>query len=244
MVAGGWFSCVFGSAWLFVAFVISAFLGLNESGRWSYRTNLLLCAAVSVAGSICGVFSWFETASVFVLLFSIGGFMLYYRDSVNRMIPRMEELSSALSTGTTFAEMVSIAFEKIREIAAGSFVFIAIADDMGGLFLPECGGKPRADLQRNGGAVWKVFASGRPYVTGRLEPSKDLPFCRDSRSIMSAPLFAHGEKLGVLQIESAETEAFSTEDLSKLSIVAFILSQAIVGFMKECCVPEHGKSPE
>ena len=53
---------------LFVMTIISAFLGLNEYGRWSYKTNLVLCSIVAIAGTLAGAFTWLETASVFVLM--------------------------------------------------------------------------------------------------------------------------------------------------------------------------------
>jgi hypothetical protein len=233
MAVGGAVSCVFGLAWLFVALVVSAFLGLNECGRWRYRTNLLLCMAAAVAGSICGIFTWIETVSVFVLLFATGGFMLYYKDSANRMLPVMEYISSELSRGVTLDETVAIACEKISEIVPGCNVAVAVADGAGGLFLPERGEKARAGLARNGGAVWKVLASGRPYATDRVDPSKDMPLFRDSRSMISVPLFARGEKLGVLQVESAETDAFPRDEHGKLTVIAFIVAQAIGAFIHD-----------
>ncbi|MGD9667250.1 MAG: hypothetical protein AB7U31_07330, partial [Synergistaceae bacterium] len=43
----------------------------------------------------------------------------------------------------------------------------------------------------------------------------------------SAPLFAGGDKIGVLQIESRVADAFSEEDVQKLELIAFVLSHPL-----------------
>ena len=232
LCAGGVFSCIFDSAPLFVAFLLAAFLGLTESGRWSHKTNMLICITATIIGSVaCGVFSLFETVSVFAILFVIGGFMLYYRDSTRRLIPAMEEFACDIAKEQDITGLVSAAIEKIRNMTAGDIVFIVISDNCGGLHMPELSGKPRIEVPRRGGAVWKVFASGRPYLTGRVEPSKDMPFDRDSCSLVSVILHARGDKLGVLQIESKTPRAFSEDDLARFSMIAFVLSQILYGFI-------------
>ncbi len=233
MCVGGALSCVFSSAPLFIASVLVAFLGLNESSRWSHKTNMLICVVGTVAGSVCGIFTWFEIVSVFILLFAIGGFMLYYRESAQKIIPIMEDLVCDVAKEQNMAGAVSIAIEKIRGMTAGDEVFIVVTDNCGGLYMPECADKPRVELSRNGGAVWKVFASGRPYLTGCVEPSKDMPLYREARSIMSVVLNARNEKLGVLQVESKNTEAFSEDDLCRLDTIAFIISQLLYGFIND-----------
>jgi len=231
LCAGGAFSCIFNSAPLFTASLLAAFLGLTESGRWSHKTNMLVCIAAAVIGSVaCGVFTLFETVSVFVLLFVVGGFMLYYKDSTLRLIPEMEEFADEVSKERDINSIVSSALEKIKDMAAGDEVFIAVSSDKGSeLYMPGVSGGARIDVPRNGGAVWKVFASGRPYMTGRVEPSKDMPFDRDACSLMSVILSTKGDKLGVLQIESRTQNAFSEDDLARLGMLAFILSQILYG---------------
>ncbi|MDO5562873.1 MAG: GAF domain-containing protein [Synergistaceae bacterium] len=219
--------CALNSTSLLVAAILTAFLGLNESGRWSYKTNLLLCAVCAVAGTIGGVFTWFEMVSVFLLLFATGGFMLYYRGLSAGMVHVMSDLGAAVSRGKTMEEIVDIALEELGNMIPDSEAFIALTDKSGGLFLPESGEEPRFRLKENGAALWKVFASGRPYVTGSVNVSKDQPLWRDACSLMSIPLKAYGDKLGVLQVESDIPHAFSDEDLTKLHMVAMVIAQPL-----------------
>jgi len=225
--AGSALSCVFDSTPLFMAFVLSAFLGLTESGRWSHKTNLLLCTSAAVIASVCGVFSWFDTASIFFLLVAVGGFMLYYRDSGKKFIAAVDRFSSEISGAKDLDSLVFSAAERISEMASGDEVFITAADKAGGMYMPGRAGAQGNTVPRNGGAAWKVFASGRPYLTPRVESGKDLPFCRDARSLVSVPLCAEGEKIGVLQVESMVPDAFSEEDLQKLELIAFVLSHPL-----------------
>jgi hypothetical protein len=233
LAAGGGLSGIFGSAQLFVAAIIVAFLGLNEFGRWPYRTNLLICAVGAVAGSICGVFTWFEMAAVFVLLIVIGGFILYYRDRTNALIPRLAELSDALAKNADLDGVLAAAQEKFKEMAPDDAISIILSDGAGGLYLPACGGKPSAELPRNGGAIWKVFASGRPYTADNVDAAKDKPLYRDARSMMSAPLSACDVKLGVLQMESPRSFVYTEEQLACFRMVAFVTAQSIFPFMTE-----------
>lgn len=225
--AGCAFSCIFDSAPLFITSILAAFLGLTESSRWSHKTNLLVCASAAVIGSVCGVFSWFDTASIFLLLLLVGGFLLYYRDTGKKFMDAVGHFSSEISKEKELMALVSSATERIREMTAGDEVFITVADRSGAMFMPARRGMDCPSIPRNGGAAWKVFASGRPYFTQRVERSKDLPFCRDARSLMSAPLFAQGDKIGVLQIESRDADAFSEEDVEKLELIAFVLSHPL-----------------
>ncbi|HAJ93480.1 MAG TPA: hypothetical protein DCM41_01170 [Synergistaceae bacterium] len=234
------FSCIFDSTPLFIASTLAAFLGLTESSRWSHKTNLLVCASAAVIGSVCGVFSWFDTASIFLLLVSVGGFMLYYRDTGKKFMAAVEKFTSEISKEKDMAALVSAAADKIREMTSGDEVFITVADRSGGMYMPGRTGRPGSSIPRNGGAAWKVFASGRAYLAQRIESAKDLPFYRDARSLMSAPLFAEGEKIGVLQIESNVADAFSEEDLQKLELIAFVLSHPLYVKLS----PEGGEKEE
>ena len=222
--------CALNSTSLLVAAILTSFLGLNETGRWSYKTNLFLCAVCAVAGTIGGVFTWFEMVSVFLLLFATGGFMLYYRGLSVGAVRAMSDLGAALSRGRTLVDVVDIALEELGAMIPESEAFIALTDSGGGLFLPESGDEPRFRLKENGAALWKVFASGRPYATGSVNVSKDQPLWRDACSLMSIPLKAYGDKLGVLQVESDIPRAFSEEDLTMLSMMAAVISQPLHTF--------------
>ncbi|NLD06125.1 MAG: hypothetical protein GX672_09630, partial [Synergistaceae bacterium] len=130
------FSCIFDSTPLFVASILAAFLGLTESSRWSHKTNLLICASAAVLGSVCGIFSWFDTASIFLLLVSVGGFMLYYRDSGKKFMDAVGDFSSEISKEKELSALISSATEKIREMANGDEVFITVTDRSGAMYMP------------------------------------------------------------------------------------------------------------
>ncbi|NLV82753.1 MAG: GAF domain-containing protein [Synergistaceae bacterium] len=215
---------------LFVASILIPFLGLNESGRWSYKTNLLLCVISAVAGTVFGIFKWFEMMSVFILLFTVGGFMLYYKEKSTRLLPILNNLGNKVSQGKNLQEVISLSLEQIERILPECEVIIAIEDGTGKLFLPETATSPKKMLRRNGSAMWKVFASGRSYVTGSIEISRDHPLWRDACSMMVVPLKARGDKFGVLEIESPLMNDFSQVNLLNLEAIAFVISQLIYPF--------------
>ena len=88
----------------------------------------------------------------------------------------------------------------------------------------------RGGSRENGGTPWKVFASGKPIIVARVATAHDQPMDRDAASIVSVPISAHGEKLGVLQLESASAGAFTQEDAAKLSLAAMILAHELYMF--------------
>lgn len=233
LVAGVALACAFASQELIVAVVMAVFLGLNETSRWAYRTNLLICAGAAIIGAVVGVFTWFQMVYVFVLLAAVCGYLLYFRDTSRRLLPYMEEFSADISEGKNLEETTTLAVDTISAMSGGEAVFIAVSDGDGGLYLPDYYDDKRIDLKRNGGAVWKVFATGRSYMTGGVEPSKDLPLDRDARSLVSVPLLLRGVKIGVLQLESDQPNAFTDHDLTRLELLAFIVSQALFGFVTE-----------
>ena len=85
-------------------------------------------------------------------------------------------------------------------------------------------------MKRNGGTPWKVFASGRPINIPRVSTGRDQPLDRDALSLISAPITARAEKLGVLQLEAGTAGAFSEEDVAKLSLAAMIIGQELYMF--------------
>lgn len=233
LVLGVTLGCVFASPELITAVIIAVFLGLNETSRWAYRTSLLICVGAAVVGTVAGVFTWFQTAFIFVLLFVVCGYMLYFRDSTRRLLPYIEELSVDISACKSLESTTTLAVEIIGAMSGGEAVFIAIADGEGGLYLPDYHDEKRIDLKRNGGAVWKVFASGRSYMTNNVEPSKDLPLDREANSLVSVPLLSRGEKIGVLQLESGQANAFTYDDSSRLELLAFVVAQALFNYVFE-----------
>ena len=238
MCVGVGVACIFSSVSLLVASILAAFLGLSESGRWTYKTNLFICTAAAVGGSIAGVFTWVETTSVFILLFAVGAFMLYYRDNAARMLPIMDLLAEEISKASSLTESVNAALCAIADMAEGCEPYIVLADGEE-LYLPGCGESEDKLLRRNGSSVWRVFTSGHPYIKPVVELSKDQPVWRDARSLISVLMTAGGKKIGVLQLECDVPHRFSEEDLTKLSIAAFVTAHSLCRFVagseRECC---------
>lgn len=232
MFAGVGAACIFSSVSLLVASILSAFLGLNESGRWAYKTNLFICTAAAVGGSIAGVFTWVETASVFILLFAVGAFMLYYRDNVTRIVPVMEALAEDMSKASSLSDCVNRALCGMADMADGCEPFIVLADG-DELYIPCDGENGEKPLRRNGSSVWRVFTSGRPYLKAVVELSKDQPLWRDARSLISVQMSAGGEKIGVLQLECDIPHRFSEDDLMKLSLAGFVIAHSLCRFIPE-----------
>lgn len=233
LIVGVALACALASQELMVAVVVAVFLGFNETSRRTYRTNLFICTGFAVVGMIAGVFSWFQMVFIFALLAVVSGYLLYFRDSVRRLLPYVEEFSADISEGKSLEETTTLAVDIISAMSGGEAVFIAVSDGLGGLYLPDYHDDKRIDLKRNGGIVWKVFATGRSYMTGVVEPSKDLPLDRDACSLISVPLLSRGEKIGVLQLESDQPNAFADNDLTSLELLAFVVSQTIFNFVFE-----------
>lgn len=220
-----------------IAVILSVFLGLNEVGRWPYKTNLVLCAGAAITAVLAGTFNWVQTGSLLLLLFILAGFMLYFRDSVRRMLPAFHDFAALLCEAGTLDQVAAIAVDEIGEMS-GAAVFIALSDGKSGLYLPEYHEDKRIDLKRDGGVMWKLFASGGSYMTGKVEQLVDMPLYREARSLMSVGLEAGGEKIGVIQLESDRPHAFSEEDQSVFEILAFFVSQAVYVYMKEVAKKE------
>lgn len=231
LIFGVALACALASQELIIAVVMAVFLGLNETSRWAYRTNLLICTGAAVVGMVAGVFSWFQMVSIFALLAVVSGYLLYFRDSARRLLPYMEEFSTDISEGKNLEETTTLAVDIMSAMSGGEAVFIAVSDGDGGLYLPDYHDDKKIDLKRNGGAVWKVFATGRTYMTGSVEPSKDLPLDREACSLVSVPLLSRGVKIGVLQMESDQPNAFTDNDQTRLELFAFVVSQAIYNFV-------------
>lgn len=212
---------------LFVAAILISFLGLNETKRWSYKTNLTLCVICAVTGSIVGVFTWFEVTSIFILLFLVGGFMLYYREASLKLYPAIKDFSLLIGKSDNLSEIVEEASIYLKNLIDGAEVFIVLSDGNGGLYLPETQTEERLELKRNGSLVWKTYASEKTYITKIIKISQDKPLWCDANSIVSIPLLTTRSKIGVLQIESDKINVFAEEDLPKLEIFAFILSQRL-----------------
>lgn len=227
------FGCLISSVSVFVAAVLISFLGLNETNRWSYKTNLILCAAMTIAGAVAGVFSWIEMLSVFLLLFLAGGFMLYYRDTSLKLYPAVLDFSEAITESDRIGDITVNTDAFLKQLLPGSEIFIVLADEDGGLYLPETEEEGRINLKRNGSMVWKTFASGKAFMTNRISVSKDKPLWYDANSAISIPLEIAEHKLGVLQIEAPNTNAYAVEYINKIELFAHILSHRLMAVMPE-----------
>lgn len=234
LLGGVGFSCLVSSVSIFVASVLISFLGLNETNRWSYKTNLILCASMTIAGAIAGVFSWIEMMSIFLLLFLAGGFMLYYRDLSANLYPAVLEFSEVITESDSIGAIAENADEFFKQLIPGSEVFIVLADEEGSLYLPETEEEERITLKRNGSMVWKTFASGKTSMTNRISISKDKPLWYDANSAISIPLEVAEHKIGVLQIESSKTNAYAGEYINKLEFFAHILSHRLMAVTHVC----------
>lgn len=232
LAAGTAAAALFNMPEFLVAVILVSFLGLNEIGRWPYKTNLVLCAGAAVLAILAGTFSWLQTGSTILLLLVLAGFMLYFRDYTKRMLPTLQEFASVLSRGKSAAQVVSSAMDEIGEMT-GEAVFIALTDGKAGLYLPEYREDKRIDLKRDGGTLWKTYASGGSGMTGKVDPQTDIPLYREARSLMSVALEAGGETIGVVQIESEQAYAFSDEDMSTFGVLAFLVAQAVYPYIKE-----------
>lgn len=227
LAAGAAFSCVFGVFAFFAATLVAAFMGLNEFGRWPYKTNLVICAGSAVAAAVAGVFTWTEVASLFALFFVISSYLLYFRDRSERLAPALALFAEKLAKAESFDAVIECAWRSLQEMAPEAAVFIILADVKGDLYLPEHFGLPECALKRNGGVPWKVYGSGRSMRIAKVSTGRDQPLDRDALSILSAPLAARAEKLGVLQLEAGTAGAFGEEDAAKLALAAAILAHEL-----------------
>ncbi|MEG1911307.1 MAG: GAF domain-containing protein [Cloacibacillus sp.] len=230
LAAGSVFSCAFGLFAFFTAVLVASFIGLNEFGRWSYKKNLIICAGVSVIVAIAGIFAWTEIVSLFVLFFAISAYLLHFRDRMARLMPELEGFAKRLAAARSSREAIENAWEHMQEMAPDAAIFIMLADIAGGLYIPEHFDAPERLLKRGGGTPWKVMAAGRAINVPRVVTSRDQPLDRDARSLVSVPIIAHGEKLGVLQLEAGTAGAFSEEDTATLSLAAMILAHELYMF--------------
>lgn len=245
LTAGALFSCVFQIFPFFTAVLAASFIGLNEFGRWSFRTNLTLCAVTAVVAAIAGVFSWMETVSIFVLFLVVTAYILHYRDRSARLVPALEDFAADLADAPDHRAILDRAQSHLQDAAPDAAVFIVLADSEGGLYIPEHEGFSERVLRRNGGTPWKVFASGRISNVAHVETGRDQPLDRDAVSLISVPITARGVKLGVLQLEAATTAAFSEEDGAKLALAAMILGHEL--YMYDSLEPldeENAEQPD
>ncbi|MCD8234025.1 MAG: GAF domain-containing protein [Cloacibacillus porcorum] len=230
LAAGAAFSCIFGVFAFFTAVLVAVFIGLNEFGRWPYKTNLVICAGTAVVVAVAGIFTWMEITSLFVLFFTMSAYMFYFRDRTSRLIPALETFAASLAKAPDFDSIIENAWRGMQEMAPDAAVFVVLADIEGCLYIPDHFGQPGRALKRIGGTLWTLFASLRSINIPRVSTGRDQPLDRDALSLISAPITARAEKLGVLQLEAGTAGAFSEEDVTKLSLAAMIIGQELYMF--------------
>lgn len=231
LAAGGAFSCVFGLFAFFTAVMTASFIALNEFGRWSFKTNLVLCTVAAAVVAIAGVFKWTEIAGLYVLFFAISAWFLYFRDRTGRIIPAMENFAAMLADARNFGTVIENAWRGLQDMAPDAAVFIILADDEGALYLPSHFDQHGKALRRTGGTPWKVYASGRPMVVPHVTAVHDQPLDREALSMVCVPITARGEKLGIIQLEAGTPGAFTEQDAAKLSFAAMILGHELYTYM-------------
>jgi signal transduction histidine kinase len=101
------------------------------------------------------------------------------------------------------------------------------ASSEGGQRMLACGHRLKVGAA---GIVDHVTRTGKPCVAldiGKETTMLDSPELPETRSEMVLPLQARGETMGVLDVHSAEPEAFSNEDMAVLQTLADSLATAI-----------------
>lgn len=250
LAAGSAFSCAFGLFAFFTAVLVAAFIGLNEFGRWSYRTNLIICAGTGVVVAIAGVFSWTEIISIFVLFFALSAWLLYFRDRAARLMPELEGFAQRLAAARNMRDAIEAALEQLQDMAPDSAVFIILAGDDGTLYIPPHFGERGYALKRTGGVPWKVYGSGSTINVPCVSTGRDQPLDRDAISILSVPIVSHGRKIGVLQLEGGTSGCFTDEDAAKLSLAAMVLGSQLYMLQEEAAGADEangtdgGEEPE
>ncbi|MDO4952771.1 MAG: hypothetical protein Q4E34_02965 [Synergistaceae bacterium] len=227
LLAGSYASAACSSVSLFALVLISSFLGLTAFGRWAHRTNLAICSAVAITGSMTDIFSWTDVVLLLAAMCVACGFVLHYRDMMRSVLPEMSAFADVLSYCASDAEAAWKAQALLQRMQPSCKVFVLLADGAGVLYLPEHDGKPSRKLSRAGGVVWKCYAGMLPYRRVSVVFEKDLPLYKEARSLIAAPMTACGEVLGVIEIDSRIPSFFSAEDKDKLSLLAALTAQAV-----------------
>ena len=227
LLAGSYAAAACSSVSMFALVLVSSFLGLTVFGRWAHRTNLAICSAVALTGSLTDIFSWTDVVLLLAAMCAACGFVRYYRDMMRAVLPEMSAFADVLSYCASDAETAWKAHALLQRMLPSCRIFVLLADGAGLLYLPEHDGKAMRKLNRAGGIVWKCYAGMIPYRRVSVVFEKDLPLYREARSLIAAPMTACGEVLGVIEIDSRIPSFFSTEDRDKLSLLAALTAQAV-----------------
>jgi GAF domain-containing protein/HAMP domain-containing protein len=109
----------------------------------------------------------------------------------------------------------------------GEFAILRASNSSGGAKMLKRGHKLRVGREGIVGAATGTGEARIALDVGEDAVYFDNPDLPDTRSEMALPLIAGGETLGVLDIQSVESNAFSAEDIPTLQLLADQLSIAV-----------------
>ena len=144
-------------------------------------------------------------------------------------------VASVLDLQELLTRVVTLTSERFGLYHAGVYLLnesrewavLRAASSEGGQRMLACGHRLKVGAA---GIVDRVTRTGKPCVAldiGKETTMLDSPELPETRSEMVLPLQARGETMGVLDVHSAEPEAFSNEDMAVLQTLADSLATAI-----------------
>jgi signal transduction histidine kinase len=144
-------------------------------------------------------------------------------------------VASVLDLQELLTRVVTLTSERFGLYHAGVYLLnesrewavLRAASSEGGQRMLACGHRLKVGAA---GIVDHVTRTGKPCVAldlGKETTMLDSPELPETRSEMVLPLQARGEMMGVLDVHSAEPEAFSNEDMAVLQTLADSLAIAI-----------------
>ncbi len=144
-------------------------------------------------------------------------------------------VASVLDLQELLTRVVTLTSERFGLYHAGVYLLnesrewavLRAASSEGGQRMLACGHRLKVGAA---GIVDHVTRTGKPCVAldlGKETTMLDSPELPETRSEMVLPLQARGETMGVLDVHSAEPEAFSNEDMAVLQTLADSLAIAI-----------------
>ena len=215
------------------AVLIVALLGLYSFSVLSKRISFLLVSAVVLALLFIGVFSQAEALSLVCIILLVAFYVCHYDLRLRTFITRSKEIQSTLSAITDYSKYLDTAVAEIEKISPKSVVFILLRDSNGALYLPAT--FPHTDdvVISTGSMAYRSCNKSVTLNIPHLSPAKDRPLDRNALSAICIPLIAMGETIGVLQLESAQINAYSQDDAVKLSLLAQMIAKDIFIFQLE-----------
>lgn len=241
------FLCIFGIIGVvfrafafFTAVLVSSFVGLNEFGRFRYKTNLIICAAAAAVTAVTSDFTVVEIISMFFMFVIISGYIFYFRSRTLKTITNMAIFADSISSCRNVRELTETTYRCMAEMAPEAVSFIVLADEENNLFVPANGEDAERTIKRKTGAAGRVFASGKAETIANADTGRDLPLDRDALSIVAVPICARGEKLGVIEVEAGTMAAFDKNDAAHLELLAAALGAQLYLHIYDIIPKEEG----